>query len=254
MSDLHLGETCTYTAIFQSFGTAHTFTFPYQVDKVEFYNLTQWAAVDGNIPHSIWWRNQTAIAQAYQEQAINAAGTKYNFLDTVANGFTVANIASGAPAYRALISGISSALPAVVTTSAPNNFQTGQIVRFTDLGDDQPVPHGASDLNNKRARIVVLSTTTFAIYDPITDDPIAVAETYITGGRVDVESRVISLNNPQQPPYALPNAPYIPNPFVYNPEVYQLTAGTAVMGNSGDVFRIEAIRYGTFENLGTFTS
>ena len=212
MSDLRLGETCTYAAKFISGGAAHTFTFPFQVDKVVFYNLTQWAGVAGNLPISVWFRDVTTTAHAFQEVVIDsAAAQSFNFKDQATNGFTVADTAGGAPSYRALISAISGATPAVITTSAPNDFQTGQIVRITDLGNDMPTPRGASDLNNKRFRIVVLTTTTFAIYDPITDDPVTLGEAYVSGGRVDIESRVISLNNPQQPPYTV--TPYVPNPF-----------------------------------------
>jgi hypothetical protein len=70
----------------------------------------------------------------------------------------------------------------------------------------------------------------------------------VSGGRVDMVTRVISLNNPQQPPYSV--VPYTPTPFAYDPVLYKLTAGSAVMGADNDVFYIDAIKFGTYVDLG----
>jgi hypothetical protein len=65
---------------------------------------------------------------------------------------------------------------------------------------------------------------------------------------VDLETRVISLNNPQVSPYAV--TPYVPTTFTYDPIEYKLTAGTSVMGGDGDVFLIEVYKWGQLVNLG----
>jgi hypothetical protein len=246
MSDLRLGETCTEAYQFISPGTVYTFPFNFEPDKVTFYNLSTWATGGGNLPMSIWFRNQSVAPNAFQ---VNGSGT---FLTTLTNGFTFNDTPAGAPAYRALISGVTKANPCVITTSAPNDFQTDQLIRITDLGDAMPTPRGMSQLDGNRYGIIVLSSTTFSLYDPITLLPIDSTnfETYVSGGRIDVESRVITLNNPQVYPYNPPNPGYIANPFVYNPETWSLTAGTAVMGASGNVFLIEVIKYGQVYNLG----
>ncbi len=251
MSDLHWGQTMTEAYKFVSAAEAHTFAFNFPPDKVVFYNLTQWDAVAGNLPVSIWFKDQTTAAHAFQEQVIDSsAGASFNFLDTATNGFTVADLPSGCPAFRALIAGVTQADPCVITTTAPNTFQTDQIVRITDLGDVGVTDRGMGQLNNNRYGIKVLTTTTFSIYDVVTGEPIdsTTFTAWSAGGRLDIESRVISLNNPQQPPYAV--TPYVPNPFKYDPVTYQLTAGTAVMGDNGDEFLIEVYKWGQVTDLG----
>lgn len=253
MSDLFLGQTCTESYQFISAGTAHTFAFNFQPDKVVFNNLTQWAATAGNLPRSFWFRDQTVTAHASQQQVTDtAAAQSFNFLDQATDGFTVADTSGGVPAFRALIAGVTQADPCVITTTAAHGFQTNQIVRITDLGSyDIPTARGMDQLNNNRYRIVVINSTSFSLKDVISDDPIdsTAFTAWVSGGRLDIESRVITLNNPQQSPYS-GSSPYVPNPFEYDPVTYQLTAGTAVMGDDGDVFNIEVYKFGQVTNLG----
>jgi hypothetical protein len=251
MSDLFLGQTCTEAFKFISAGTAHTFAFGFQPDKVTFYNLSDWTATAAGKPISVWFRGQTTAAHAFQEQVIDSsAGASFNFLDTSADGFTVADLPGGQATSHATISGITAADPGVITHSA-YTFQTNQIVRLTDLGDCGAVAHGMDELNNNRYKIVVLSSTTFSLKDVITGEPIDTTAfvTYVSGGRITLETHVISLNVPQVSPYSNTN-PYNPNPYQFDPVTYQLTAGTAVMGYDGDVFLIEVIKYGQVTDLG----
>jgi len=252
MSDLFQGQTMTESYKFISAGTAHTFQFNFQPDKVVFYNLSDWTATAAGRPISVWFRDQTTAAHAYQQQVIDsAAGSSFNFLDTATNGFTVADLPGGQATSHATISGITQADPGVVTHSA-YTFQTNQIVRLTDLGQVTPATNrGMGDLNNNRYRIVVLSPTTFSLKDVITGEPIdtTTMTAYVSGGRITLETHVISLNNPQVTPYSNTN-PYDPNPYQYDPVTYQLLVGTSVMGSDGDVFRIEVIKYGQVIDLG----
>lgn len=252
MADLFLGQTMTELFRFVSGGLAHTFTFNFPPDKVVFNNLTKWTATAGGEPISVWWKDQTAAGNAYQEQVIDsAAAQSFNFLLETTNGFTVANTSGGVADSHKAISGITAADPCVVTTSTAHGFQTNQIVRITDLGGDIPTPRGMNQLNNNRYGIVVLTTTTFSLKDPITGEPIDSTSytAYVTGGQVTLETHVISLNNPQVTPYSNSN-PYNPNPFTYDPIEYKLTAGTAVMGSDGDVFNIEVYKFGQVIDLG----
>jgi hypothetical protein len=73
MADLFLGQTCTELYRFISAGTAHTFSFNFQPDKVVFNNLSDWTATAGGLPTSIWWRDQTTTAHAFQHQVIDSA-------------------------------------------------------------------------------------------------------------------------------------------------------------------------------------
>lgn len=251
MSDLFQGQTMTEAYQFISAGTAHTFTFNFQADKVVFNNLTKWTATAAGKPVSVWFRGQTTTAHAFQEQVIDsAAAQSFNFLDTSSNGFTVADTSGGVTAYRALISGVTQANPCVVTTSGAHGFETDQIVRITDLGSDMPTARGMDQLNNNRYKIVVINSTSFSLKDPVSGQAVDSTSytAWVSGGRVNVETRVLSLNNPQVYPYAV--TPYVPNPFAYDPIRYKLTAGTSVMGSDGDVFLIEVYKWGQLTNLG----
>jgi len=137
-----------------------------------------------------------------------------------------------------------------VVTHSTFTFQTNQVIRITDLGSDMPVARGMDQLNNNRYRIVVLSATTFSLKDVITGEPIdsAAFTAYVSGGRIALETAVISLNNPQVSPYDV--TPYVPNPFAFDPVEYKLTAGTAVMGSDGDIFNIEVYKFGEVIDLG----
>lgn len=251
MSDLFQGQTMTEAYKFISAGTAHTFTFNFQPDKVIFYNLSDWTATAGGRPISVWFRDQTTTNHAYQKQVIDSsASASFNFLDTATNGFTVDDLPGGQSSSHCIISNITQADPCVVTHSA-FAFQTNQIIRFTDLGDCGVVDHGMAELNNNRYRVVVLSPTTISLKDVITGEPIdsTAFTAYVSGGRITLETHVISLNNPQVNPYSNLN-PYDPNPYQYDPITYRLTAGTAVMGTDGDEFLIEVIKYGQVTDLG----
>lgn len=251
MSDLFFGQTCTEAFKFISAGTAHTFSFSFQPDKVTFYNLTKWTATAGGDPISVWFRGQTTAAHAFQETVIDSsAGASFNFKDAATNGFTVADTAGGQDSSHAAISAISATDPVVVTHST-FTFQTNQIVRFTDLGNVGVTDNGMAPLNNNRFKVVVLTPTTVSLKDVITGEPIDGTSfpAYVAGGQMTLETHVISLNNPQVTPYSNLN-PYDPNPYDYKPIVYQLTAGTDVMQSDGDVFLVEVVKYGQVTDLG----
>lgn len=253
MADLFLGQTCTEAYQFISAGTAHTFTFSWQPDKVVFNNITKWVATAGNLPVSVWFRGQTGTGDAQQMVVIDSsAGASFNFKTEATNGFTVADTSGGVTSYSKLISGVTQADPCVITTSTAHGYQTDQQVRITDLGNVGPsvAARGMDQLNNNQYLITVINSTSFSLRDVITDEPIDSTgfTAWVSGGRVDMVTRVISLNNPQVYPYAV--TPYVPTPFTYDPIKYKLTAGTAVMGSDGDVFLIEVYKWGSLVDLG----
>ena len=251
MSDLFQGQTMTEAYKFISAGTAHTFTFNFQPDKVTFYNLSDWTSTAAGLPISIWFRDQTTAAHAFQEKVIDsAAAQSFNFVDQATNGFTVADTSGGQATSHATISGITQADPGVITHST-YTFQTNQIVRLTDLGQTGVSDRGMGALNNNRYRVVVTGATTFTLKDVITGEPIdtTAMTAYVSGGRITLETHVISLNNPQVTPYSNSD-PYDPNPYQYDPITYRLTAGTAVMGSDGDEFLMEVFKYGQVTDLG----
>jgi len=251
MTDKFEGRSMSEAYQFISAGTAHTFTFNFQADKVVFNNLTDWTGTAGGIPKSTWFRNQTDAADAYTQQVIDsAAGSSFNFLKETANGFTVADTSGGVNSPRALIAGVSAADPCVVTTVAVHGYQTDQIVRITDLGSDMPTARGMDEINNKRYKILVVDTTSFSLKDVVSGEPIdsSAFTAWVSGGRVVLETKVLQLNNPQVSPYA--TTPYVPNAYQYDPVEYKLTAGTAVIGADSDVFLIEVYKFGQVYDLG----
>lgn len=251
MSDLFKGRTMTEAYSFQSAAVAHTFAFNFQPDKVVFNNLTQWAAVAGNLPISTWFRGQTTAAHAFQQKVTDtAAAQSFNFLDLSTNGFTVADTSGGVATSKKSITGVSAANPCVVTTSAAHGFITNQVVRISDLGTGMPTPRGMAQINNLRFRIIVLTSTTFSLKDVITGDAINSTSytAYVTGGTVTLESHVLSLNNPQQSPQDV--TPYVADPFAYDPITYKLTAGTSVLGVDNDIFLVEVYKWGALYALG----
>lgn len=251
MSDLFLGQTMSEAFQLVSGGAAYTLSLNFQPDMVVVNNLTQWTNTAGNLPRVFWFRDQTDAAEAYQQQVIDsAAASSFNFLNPQTNGFTVADSSGGVTAYRALISGVTAADPVVVTTTAAHGYQSNQIVRITDLGSDMPTARGMDQLNNKRYKITVLTTTTFSLQDPVTGEDIDGSgfTAWVSGGRVNLETRVLQLNNPQVSPYA--TTPYVPNEFAYDPVNYKLTLGTEVIGDDSDVLLVESFKWGQITNLG----
>jgi len=254
MSDLFLGQSMSEAFKFISAGNAHTFTFDFPPDKVVFNNLTAWTATANKLPISVWFKDQTTTAHAYQQQVIDsAAAQSFNFLDTTTNGFTVADTSGGVTSSNLLISAISAADPCSVTTSTSHGWQTNQLVRFTNLGPVGVTDNGMGQLNNNRYAIVVTGATTFTLKDVLSGEPVdSTAYTaYVSGGRVCLETHTLTLNNPQVYPYNV--TPYVPNPFAYDPITYKLTAGTSVMGAASDEFLIEVYKWGQVTDLGTLS-
>lgn len=243
MSDLFEGQTMSYGASFVDDGAgAYTFTLPFQPDRVAVYNYTD-AGVDLSTPISFWFRGFPA-GDAIQLQKIDndGGGDGASILLETTNGFTNADTAGGVAAYRASISAVSAADPCVVTTSAVHGYSTGQIVRITDLGDVGPnaTDRGMDELNNNRYKIVVLSTTTFSLQDPVSGDDVdsSAYTAYVSGGNVVLETRLIG----------------DPEAYAYLPVVYKLTFGTAVLGSDSDQFYFEVMKFGQYEDLGDLAS
>lgn len=241
MSDLFLGQTCTYGATFEYDGAgAYTFTLPWQADKVEVYNYTSWSDT-GAEPCSVWFRGMPA-GDALQWQCIvdNGSATADNLVLETTNGFTTADTAGGVTSYRSDISAVSQADPCAVTTSSAHGYSTGQIVRITDLGNVGPnaTARGMDQINNNRYKIVVTGSTTFTLQDPISGEDIDSTSftAYVSGGSVVLETRV--LNDPEA--------------YAWLPVVYKLTFGSAIFGGAsdGDIFYFNAIKFGQFEDLG----
>lgn len=86
--------------------------------------------------------------------------------------------------HRQNITNITNALPCVVTTEEPHDYDNHAFVRLTDLNGMMPIPRGVDPLNNYRFRIVITGEDTFSLQDPITFLPIDSTNypPYVTGG------------------------------------------------------------------------
>ena len=123
---------------------------------------------------------------------------------------------SGETSYVRDIAGITQAKPCVVTTTTDHDYQTNQLVRFSDLGNNLPVPRGMAGINNRRFRITVLDSTSFSIQEVLSGEDVDTTgeSAYVSGGSVNMFTRTLALNYPQQHPYSN-TAQYISNPYNY---------------------------------------
>ena len=230
MSDLFQGQTMTESYKFISGGAAHTFTFGFEPDKVIFYNITDWKATAATFPISTWIRGLVADSDALQQQVISAdGGSAFNFVIEDTNGFTVANTSGGVAEYRTDITGITQADPCVVTAVA-HGLTTGEFVRISDLGSSMPTARGMNELDGNRYAVTVLTADTVSLQDPITGEDIdsSAYVVYVSDGSINLITRTQAYSTE----------------FAYDPITYKLTAGTAVLATDGDIFFVEAIRYG----------
>lgn len=93
---------------------------------------------------------------------------------------------AGQDVHRFNISNISNASKCIVTTSATNDFTTGQFVRIMDVNGCIPVKRGSDQVNFKRFLVEVVDTTHFKLKDAITHDYVNSTSftPYVSGGNV----------------------------------------------------------------------
>ena len=95
---------------------------------------------------------------------------------------------SGQEVVRSNISAVSNSDRCEVTTSSAHGLSTGNFIRITDLNGMIPINRGQTQINNKRFRVYVTSTTTFYLQDPITFQYINSTDytPYVEGGSVNL--------------------------------------------------------------------
>lgn len=155
--------TNTYGGYLQSAGSAYNLILPWQADKLEWFNYTKYATNSQNL-QGVWFRDFPA-----GDALIIARGTT-DLTSTLeaTNGVTIANLAGGFTDQHRTITGITTATPGVVTTSAAHGLVDGDRVVITKL-----LGNIGQELNNNTYMVDVLSSTTFTLYDiygvPVTD-------------------------------------------------------------------------------------
>jgi hypothetical protein len=218
-----LGQvTNTYGGYLQSAGVAYNLILPWQADKLEWYNYTKFGTNTNNL-QGVWFRDMPA-----GDALIIARGTTdlTSTLETT-NGVTISNLPGGFTDQHRTITGVTTATPGVVTTSADHGLSDGDRVVITKLAGNV-----GQQLNGNTYMVDVLSSTTFALYD-IYGVPIAVAGTYTSGGQITRSGENFNT--------------------IDNPPTYRLLLGTAVMGADNDVIYFQATKFNAYFNLGDVT-
>lgn len=217
---VQLGQvTNTYAGYLQSGGVAYNLILPWQADKLEWFNYTKFATNSNNI-QGVWFRDfPTGDALIIARGTTDLTST----LETT-NGVTVNNSAGGFTDQHRTVTGITTATPGVVTTSAAHGLVDGDRVVFTKVA-------GAvgQEVNGNTYVVDVLSSTTFGLYD-IYGVPVPIVGTYTSGGQITRSGE--NFNS------------------IDNPVTYRLTLGTAIMGADNDVIYFVASKFNSYYNLG----
>ena len=204
--------TNTFAGYLISGGSAYTLQTPWQADKLEWFNYTKYGTNTNNV-QGVWFRDMPTG----DALIINRGTTTLSTTLETTNGVTVADVPSQFANEHLVISGISTATPAVVTTSTAHGLANGDRVVLTKIA-------GAvgSILNNYTYVVRVLTSTTFALYD-VYGVPISNIGAYTSGGQVTKTGPELYVQNSQP--------------------VNALTLGTAVMGADGDVIYVQATKF-----------
>lgn len=225
--------TNSYGGYLQSAGSAYTLTLPFFPDKFEWFNYTKFATNSNNI-QGVWYRDFPA-----GDALIIARGTTdlTSTLETT-NGVTDATTAGGFYNEHLVISGITTATPAVVTTTTAHSLSDNDRVIITKV-----IGTMASEINNHEYVVRVLSSTTFSLYD-VYGLPITTVGAYTSSGQVTKIGPL--LGNPDEPV-----SPVVPHRAIIDyPPLTQLTLGTAIMGADNDVIYFTAWKFNNYVNRG----
>lgn len=218
-----LGQvTNTYAGYLQSAGVAYNIVLPWQPDKFEWYNYTKFGSNTNNL-QGIWFRDMPAG----DALIINRGTTTLTSTLETTNGITISTLPGGFTDQHRTVTGITTATPGVVTTSADHGLVDNDRVVFTKLAGVV-----GQQLNGNTYLVDVLSATTFALYD-IYGLPVAVPGTYTSGGQITRSGENFNI--------------------IDNPPTYRLTLGTGIMGADNDVIYFVATKFNAYFNLGDVT-
>lgn len=225
--------TNSYGGYLQSGGVAYTLSLPFMPDKFEWFNYTKFGTNTNNI-QGVWYRDMPA-----GDALIVARGTTdlTSTLETT-NGITNASTAGGFYNEHLVMSGLTTATPGVVTTTANHNLSDYDRVVITKV-----IGTAAPEVNNKTFVVRVLSANTFALYD-VYGLPVPIIGAYGSSGQVTKSSP--RLGDPSQPV-----SPAYPHSAIIDyPPVVQLTLGTAIMGADNDIIYFTAWQFNNYVNRG----
>ncbi len=226
--------TNSYGGFLQSAGaTPYTLSLPFFPDKFEWFNYTKYATNDTNL-QGVWYRGFPA-----GDALIVARGTT-TLTSTLeaTNGVTNASTAGGFYNEHLVMSGLSTATPGVVTTTANHNLSDYDRVVITKV-----IGTAAAEVNNKTFVVRVLSATTFGLYDTY-GVAVTIVGAYTSSGQVTKIGPL--LGDPTQA--VTPAYPH--KAIIDYPPVAQLTLGSAIMGVDNDVIYFTAWQFNNYVNRG----
>lgn len=222
--------TNSYGGYLQSAGAAYDITLPFYPDKFEWYRYTAYGTNDTNL-QGVWFRD----FPAGDSLIIRRGTTDLTSTLEATNGITNASTAGGFYNEHLTITGISAG---VVTTSAAHNLSDNDRVIITKV-----IGTVAPEVNNKTFVVVVLTSTTFQLYD-VYGVAITQVGTYTSSGQVTKNGP--ALGNPSEP--SVPSFPH--DGIVDYPPTYVLTLGSAIMGADNDVIYFVATKFNNYVNIG----
>jgi len=210
--------TSTYAGHFISAGGAYNLLLPFEADKLEIWNYTKFGTNSQTLA-SVWFRDMPDG----DALLVTRGTTTLSSTLEATNGITVLNTDAGFADEHVTITGVSTATPGVVTAAA-HGLSNGDRCYITKLTGNMGL-----ELNNKQFVAQNVTTNTFELYD-IYGNAVTVAATYAAGGQVN--KMVASAG------------------IVNSPAVYNLTIGTASIGNDSDVMYFVASKFNSYYNLG----
>ncbi len=225
--------TNSYGGYLQSAGSAYTLTLPFFPDKFEWFNFTKYGTDTNNIS-GVWFRD---FAAGRALIVTRGTTTLTSTLETT-NGVTNASTTGGFYNEHLVISGFTTATPAVVTTTVNHNLSDNDRVVITKV-----IGTMAAQVNNQTYVVRVLSGTTFAIYDTF-GVPVTVLGAYTSSGQVTKIGPLLG-------DISQPVSPAVPHRAIIDyPPTYQLTLGTAIMGADNDIIYFTAWQFNNYVNRG----
>ena len=225
--------TNSYGGYLQSAGIAYPLTLPFVPDKFEWFNYTKFGT-DANNLQGVWYRDMPGG----DALIISRGTTTLSSVLEATNGITDATTAGGFYNEHLVMSGLTTASPGVVTTTASHFLSDYDRVVITKV-----IGTAAPEVNNKTFVVRVLSATTFALYD-VYGLPVPIIGAYGSSGQVTKSSP--ALGDPTQPV-----SPAYPHSAIIDyPPVAQLTLGTAIMGADNDLIFFTAWQFNDYVNRG----
>lgn len=212
---MSIPSTNTIKGSFTSQGESKTLNLLFVPDKIELYNQTQMnSTADPGVVKKATWFSEMELGSAFVVKNTNGAATDESSLIT-SGGFTPFDSANPSFVATVGVTAVSQASPAVVTTATAHNFNTGDLIRLTNVT-------GMTQISGLDFTVTVTSATTFTI--PLDSSGFA------SPGTAGVVRKL-------QPPLYVPELRVITSITAASPGV--VTTATNHGFNNGDQIRID---------------